>query len=248
LSHTEHPICLLVAHFEAMLSRHVLNVEVVLEERVGYDSSVIRIGEALCKFTGILIVEQNVDSVESHLFARVLPVSFVPFGLLEVPLDFEASPEAETVTIFPEALRTNLGLHESRVSLRVLALLDDLDIVGINNIISTIDSSVLNLDNLGLVTLDHDPVERCPGIQLLVVVSFKRQPASWSFGRITEFNVGFDKEILNVELFEVNDLVLVLALLDGAELHGCGHLRRRLLLLLDGWWLVPMRIEPGNVR
>jgi hypothetical protein len=48
---------LLVAHFEAMLSRHVLNVEVVLEERVGYDSSVIRIGEALCKFTGILIVE-----------------------------------------------------------------------------------------------------------------------------------------------------------------------------------------------
>lgn len=58
---------------------HVLNVEIVLQERVSNHSAVVSDSESFGKLSGVLIIEQDVNSVESNLLSGVLPVALVPF-------------------------------------------------------------------------------------------------------------------------------------------------------------------------
>ena len=95
-------------------------------------------------------------------------------------------------------------------------------------------------------SLDDHPVLWCSSIELFVIKGLKWQPSTWCLGWVSEFDAQIKEQFFDVELLEIDNLFLVLALFDYAEslLHG-GLL---LLLSLLGWWLISVRIEPRNGR
>ena len=122
LGHAENSIDVLVVDLWDLVSRHVLNVEVVFEERVSFHSGFVGDVESISELSWVLLVEEDVDSVKSALLFGVFPIALVSLRLEEVLLDLELSPEAEAVLILPETSGGDLGSYESWLGLGVLIL------------------------------------------------------------------------------------------------------------------------------
>lgn len=255
LSLTQDPVDLLIVNLRDLMSStahlslagvvdaaglvevdHVLDVEVVLEQRVGDSSGLVSLLEPLSKLPGILVVKQDVYSGKPDFLLGAFPVAFVPLRLEEVPLDSKLSPDAEPVSVLPISFGANFS---------ELSSLGTWDTHG-HGLFSSRSVRVL----LG----DHEPAGGRLGVHVLVVVGFERQPASRSQLGVAELNVlkeivnnsldgtyRVEKQLLNAVLREV-----FFGLFDHLLLLLLGLIR--LLLLLLRWRLIPVRIEARDRR
>ena len=106
MSQTKHSVYLLVVHFWDLVSRHVLNVVVILYHAIRIYSGHVRLLKSLSEDSGIFLVKEHVDPIKAALLLGVIPETLVPLTL-EILLDPAASPVAETVFVFPETLGAN---------------------------------------------------------------------------------------------------------------------------------------------
>ena len=198
LGHAQDSVDLVVVDLWDLVRRHVLNVEIVLEKRVSHGPCVVCNSEPLGKLSGVLVIEQDIDSVKPDFLSGVLPIALVPLGLGKVSLDLELSPEAEAISVLPETLGRDFSLQELGIARGLLgAFINDLDVLFADLLrCSIVFGCFENLQDAWSFQFFpvREPVSGSARIQLLVVIGLQRQPASWSLGRISEFNILYNSK------------------------------------------------------
>ena len=76
LSHAEHSVNLVIVNFRNLMSRHVFNIVVVLNQRIGKDSESEGLLESFGKLSRVFFVEEQENSVKSAFLLSVFPVAF----------------------------------------------------------------------------------------------------------------------------------------------------------------------------
>ena len=101
------PADLLWIKLRKLLSWHVVNKEVVSDERVSIDSLLVGLGDSLSKDSRILRVEEKVNSRELDVLAGHVPLSAVHSSLFVPGLDKDCSPLTDAILVLSEALGRN---------------------------------------------------------------------------------------------------------------------------------------------
>mmetsp|Transcript_20747 Transcript_20747/g.31992 ORF Transcript_20747/g.31992 Transcript_20747/m.31992 type:complete len:987 (-) Transcript_20747:91-3051(-) len=247
LGHGENTVHLLVVDFRDLVGGHVLNIEVVLQEGVGHQASLVSDLEAASEVPGVFIVEQDVNPVESDLLLGVLPVALISFRGRQVLLNLQFSPEAKPVSVSPQPLGGQLLLHEfggvARVGLSH-AILED-------RLLSLFSRFLLLRLNHHHILLIGSSSEESLGFKLLVIICLKRQPSTWSLAWISELNTLFEQQFFNVKLLEIHHFFLLciqLARRSIKLLVGRAGSISSLLLSLLRRCLRAVRVKSGNRR
>ena len=112
LGHGEDAIHLVVVHFGDLMARHVLNVVIVLDERVSVHTILVRTFETLNELLWILFVKNDEDSGKTALFLGNFPISLKALTFGQILEQTQFAPVAKLVLVLPETVRANSFLRE----------------------------------------------------------------------------------------------------------------------------------------